>query len=81
MRSGGADACDSRPRPIPMTRIDFYSNAESKLQAACQLVARRVREQRSQVIIYAPDENTARSVDKLLWTLQATGFIPHCMQP
>lgn len=61
-----------------MTRIDFYSNAESKLGVACQLVAKAVRE-RSQVVVYAPDQNTARSFDRLLWTYQAVGFVPHCL--
>ncbi len=61
-----------------MTRVEFYSNAESKLQAACQLVAEALQQQ-SRVLIYAPDEATAHSIDKLLWTFQATGFVPHCM--
>jgi len=61
-----------------MTRVEFYSNAESRLQAACQLVAQAFQ-QNLRVIIYAPEENTARGIDKLLWTFQATGFIPHCM--
>jgi DNA polymerase III subunit chi len=61
-----------------MTRIDFYSNAEPKLQVACQLVAKVVREQ-LQVIVYSPDQNTARAFDKLLWTYQAIGFVPHCL--
>ena len=61
-----------------MTRIDFYSNAESKLQVACQLVAKAVREQ-SRVVVYAPDQETARSFDKQLWTYQAIGFVPHCL--
>lgn len=62
-----------------MTRIDFYSNAESKTQVACQLVARAAREQ-SRVVVYAPDQNAARSFDKLLWTYQAIGFVPHCLE-
>ena len=61
-----------------MTRIDFYSNAESKLQVACQIVAKAVREQ-LQVVVYAPDENVARSFDRMLWTYQAIGFVPHCL--
>ena len=61
-----------------MTRIDFYSNAESKLQVACQLVAKAFREQLP-VVVYAPDHETARNVDRLLWTYQAIGFIPHCL--
>lgn len=61
-----------------MTRIDFYSSAEPKLQVACRLTAKAVQ-QHMHVVIYAPDEDTARSMDKMLWTFQATGFIPHCM--
>jgi DNA polymerase-3 subunit chi len=61
-----------------MTRIDFYSNAEPKLQVACQLVAKAIKKQ-SRVVVYAPDENTARAFDKLLWTYHAIGFVPHCM--
>jgi DNA polymerase III subunit chi len=61
-----------------MTRIDFYSNADPKLQVACQLVAKALKEQ-LQVVVYAPDQNTARGFDKLLWTYQAIGFVPHCL--
>src|SRR5260370_27526286 len=53
-----------------MTRIDFYSNAEPKLQVACQLVAEAVQQQ-SRVVVYAPDDNTARAFDKLLWAHRA----------
>ena len=61
-----------------MTRIDFYSNAEPKLQVACQLAAKAVQ-QSMRVLILAPGESTARAIDKLLWTFPATGFLPHCM--
>ena len=61
-----------------MTRIDFYSNAEPKLQVACQLAAKALQ-QSLRVLVYAPDEATARAIDRLLWTIPATGFLPHCM--
>ena len=61
-----------------MTRIDFYSNAESKLQVACQLVTKAFREQLP-VVVYSPDHDMARSFDRILWTYQAIGFIPHCL--
>jgi len=61
-----------------MTRIDFYSNAEPKLQVACQLSAKAVQ-QSLRVLILAPEDNTARAIDKLMWTFPATGFLPHCM--
>jgi DNA polymerase III subunit chi len=58
-----------------MTRIDFYSNAEPKLQVACELVAKIV-EQGLRVFVYAPDENTARTFDELLKAHQPLGFVP-----
>jgi DNA polymerase-3 subunit chi len=61
-----------------MTRIDFYSNAEPKLQVACRLVV-KVIQQQLRVVVYAPDEDIAHGFDKLLWTYQAIGLVPHCM--
>jgi DNA polymerase-3 subunit chi len=61
-----------------MTRIDFYFEAEDKLQVACRLSAKAVQ-QKLRVLIYAADEALAQRVDRLLWTWQATGFLPHCM--
>ncbi|MGC2519000.1 MAG: DNA polymerase III subunit chi [Burkholderiales bacterium] len=61
-----------------MTRIDFYSNAEPKLQVACQLAAKALQQQ-LRMVIYAPEEAVARDIDRLLWTHQAIGFVPHCL--
>jgi DNA polymerase-3 subunit chi len=61
-----------------MTRIDFYFEAEDKLQVACRLSA-KAAQQKLRVLIYAPDDAEAQRIDKLLWTWQATGFLPHCM--
>ena len=61
-----------------MTRIDFYFEAEDKLRVACRLSA-KAAQQKLRVLIYAPDEAEAQRIDRLLWTWQATGFLPHCM--
>jgi DNA polymerase III subunit chi len=61
-----------------MTRIDFYHSAEDKLEVACRLSA-KAAQQKLRVLIFAPDELLAQTIDKLLWTWQATGFLPHCM--
>jgi DNA polymerase-3 subunit chi len=61
-----------------MTRIDFYHSAADKLQVACRLSA-KAAQQNLKVLIYAPDAALAQRIDKLLWTWQATGFLPHCM--
>jgi DNA polymerase-3 subunit chi len=61
-----------------MTRIDFYSNAESRLHTVCQLVGKAFA-QRMRVALFATDAETARTLDRLLWTFQATSFVPHCL--
>ena len=61
-----------------MTRIDFYFEAEDKLQVACRLSA-KATQQKLRVLIYVADEVEAQRIDTMLWTWQATGFLPHCM--
>ena len=60
-----------------MTTIDFYFNAEDRLQVACRLAAKAVS-QKKRMLIYAPDADSASRIDKMLWTWQAVGFTPHC---
>ena len=60
-----------------MTSIDFYFNADDRLQVACRLAAKAVA-QKKRVLIYAPEPETAQRIDRLLWTWPATGFVPHC---
>lgn len=60
-----------------MTSIDFYFNAQDRLQVACRLAGKAVK-QSQRLLIYAPDPETASRIDKLLWTWPATGFVPHC---
>lgn len=60
-----------------MTSIDFYFNAEDRLQVACRLAGKAVK-QNQRVLIYAPEPETAGRIDKLLWTWPAIGFVPHC---
>lgn len=60
-----------------MTQIDFYTQAEDKLQTACRLVA-KARAQGLRVTIFCPDREAASRLDRLLWTVPATGFMPHC---
>ena len=60
-----------------MTSIDFYFNAEDRFQVACRLAAKAAR-QKKRILIYAPEADSASRIDKLLWTWQAIGFLPHC---
>jgi DNA polymerase III subunit chi len=61
-----------------MTNIDFYFNAEDRLQVACRLAAKALK-QGSRMLIYAPDADTASRLDTLMWTWPAIGFVPHCL--
>jgi DNA polymerase-3 subunit chi len=60
-----------------MTRIDFYHDVSDKLLFACRLAAKAVAQEK-RVLVFAPDRDVARTIDHLLWTWQATGFLPHC---
>lgn len=60
-----------------MTQIDFYTHVESRLQTACQLCAKAVA-QGARLVVYTPDAERLREIDRLLWTTPSTGFVPHC---
>lgn len=60
-----------------MTSIDFYFNAGERLGVACRLAGKALQ-QKKRVLIYAPHDDTAQKIDRLLWTSQAVSFIPHC---
>ena len=60
-----------------MTEITFYTHADDPLDVA-RRVAAKAHGQGKQVMIYAPDAATADAIDRLLWTMPATGFVPHC---
>jgi DNA polymerase-3 subunit chi len=60
-----------------VTTIDFYFNAEDRLQVACRIAA-KAASQNKRLLIYAPEGDTASAIDRLLWTWQAVGFVPHC---
>jgi DNA polymerase III subunit chi len=60
-----------------VTTIDFYFNADDRLQVACRLAGKALA-QKKRLLIYAPEPEFASRIDKLLWTWPAIGFVPHC---
>jgi DNA polymerase-3 subunit chi len=60
-----------------VTSIDFYFNAEDRLQVACRLAGKALK-QGQRMLIYASDAETASRIDRMLWTWPAIGFVPHC---
>jgi DNA polymerase III subunit chi len=60
-----------------MTQIDFYTHVPDKLRAACQLSAKAFS-RGMKVTVFCPDPETAHRFDRMLWSAQPTGFVPHC---
>lgn len=60
-----------------MTRIDFYHNAESRLETAARIVRKAYR-QGVPALVYAPEPALAHEIDQLLWTMTPGDFLPHC---
>ncbi len=61
-----------------MTEVTFYTHVANKLTVVRQLVS-KARDQKQNVLIYAPDRAVAAEIDRLLWTQPVQGFIPHCL--
>ncbi len=59
-----------------MTEIIFYTFAEDRLDVA-RRVAAKAYGQGKQVMIYARDDVVVETIDRLLWTTPALGFVPH----
>ncbi len=60
-----------------MTTISFFHGAGDRLHAAAKWIADANRSD-TPILIYAPQEDQAEALDRLLWTQAATGFTPHC---
>lgn len=60
-----------------MTQIDFYTHVTDRLETACRLVAKAVS-QGLRVMIATPSPEVTLQLDRLLWSVPSTGFLPHC---
>ncbi len=60
-----------------MTEITFYTFAEDPLDVARRITTKAYA-RGQQVMLYAPDADIAATVDRLLWTMPALAFVPHC---
>ncbi|BCL76383.1 DNA polymerase III subunit chi [Jeongeupia sp. HS-3] len=61
----------------PVAQVTFYFNVKSREQALCQLVGKAMT-QKLTINVLAESESAAYALDRLLWELPQTGFIPHC---
>lgn len=60
-----------------MTRIDFYTEAQDKLDLVCKLAAKTVQA-KSRMLILVPDGEQRSRLDKMLWMQPPISFVPHC---
>ncbi len=60
-----------------MTAIDFYTHVSDRLDVAAKLVAKAFALHGS-VRVLTPDAAATDALDRRLWLLPATGFLPHC---
>jgi DNA polymerase-3 subunit chi len=60
-----------------MTQIDFYFHVEDKLKTACALSAKAYT-RGLRVLAFCADRETGQRFSRMLWTVPATGFVPHC---
>jgi DNA polymerase III subunit chi len=59
-----------------MTKVDFYTGSADKLRTACQL-CNKAMQSNVRVVLSSLDSATIDTLDKLLWEVPATAFIPH----
>lgn len=60
-----------------MTEVLFYTNVENKLQTACTLTIKALS-RGMRVMLLTPDSANTERLSKLMWSVPATGFVPHC---
>ena len=62
---------------MPMTQVDFHFNAPDKLPYVCRLL-RKASGQGRRVGVLA-DQDTSHLLNQLLWNLNASDFVTHCL--
>jgi len=60
-----------------MTSIDFYTGADDAIDVAARLVVKAWK-QHGFVRVLTPDRATTDALDRRLWAVPATAFVPHC---
>ncbi|WP_269532751.1 DNA polymerase III subunit chi [Chitinimonas sp. BJYL2] len=61
-----------------MAQASFYYNVASREQALCQLVGKAVKRKLATGVLTG-NEADSMAVDRLLWEIPSTGFVPHCL--
>lgn len=59
-----------------MTQVFFYHNAFDRLTATVDLIGKAAAK-RKRLLVYAPEATVAEALDRCLWMVPPTGFVPH----
>lgn len=60
----------------PVTRVDFYFNAQDRIDVARRL-AIKVIQSGQRALLYVSDERLAADLDSALWVRDKLSFLPH----
>ena len=60
-----------------MTQVDFYVQVDDKQELVRKLCAKALGAPAT-VIIWCADQVACQKLSRLLWSVPATGFVPHC---
>jgi len=60
-----------------MTTIDFYTHVPDRLDVAAKIIA-KAHAAHGSVRVLTPDAATTDALDRRLWLLPPTSFLPHC---
>ena len=59
-----------------MTQIFFYHNVADRIAAMATLIGKAFAQKKA-LLVFAPDGETASTLDRYLWMHPPTGFVPH----
>ena len=59
-----------------MTRIDFHTGVEHRVQYACRVI-RKARAAGKRAVVYTRNTDRLAQFDNMLWTFSALDFVPH----
>jgi len=59
-----------------LTQIFFYHNVADRIAAMAALIAKAFAQKKA-LLVFAPDAETASTLDRYLWMHPPTGFVPH----
>jgi DNA polymerase-3 subunit chi len=62
---------------MSMPEITFYFNVQGREAALCQLLGKALQHKKT-INILTDSESASTSLDRLLWEIPSTGFLPHC---